>query len=57
MSDMVETQVMHDQGRPIAIGKLGRNMARHILVYFHKVLWERSLAWLFEVARALRQTD
>ena len=36
--DMVQTQVMHDHGVPVAVEQLTRHMPRHIGIDFSKVL-------------------
>lgn len=38
VANVIETQVMHHQGGPIAFSELSGNMPCHILIYFHKVL-------------------
>ena len=40
MSNVIQTQIVHNESRPVALRKLVRDVARHVLVYFYKVLQE-----------------
>lgn len=48
VANVIETQVMHNQGGPIVFSKLGGNMPRHILVHFHEVLRGESQSATFD---------
>lgn len=45
MSYVIQTQVMHDQSRPVILGKLVWNVSSHIMIYFREVLRENNLSF------------
>jgi hypothetical protein len=42
MPNMIQTEIMQDHRIPIAIQQLLRNMSRHIIIHFRKVLARRK---------------
>jgi hypothetical protein len=44
MPYVVQSQVMHDQRRPVLLGKLVGNVSSHIMIYFREVLREHKLS-------------
>lgn len=38
MADMIQTEIMHDQSRPVIPRKFVGNMASHIIVYLSEIL-------------------
>ena len=46
MANVIETEVVHDQGIPVRLPKLGRQVASHVIVDLSEILQEKKEQYL-----------